>query len=174
MAMSLQPPPRRHMALEGEWFSRAWDQWFQALSRLLNAGQIPWSALDLTDANHEDIPTVQGGSATERYHLTSAEYTELQRGNNVTTVSVSTALDDTHRTVLVDTSGVTVTLPAASSARIGQDWTVAFTGTGYVDVAAAGSDDIVIEDTSTETIRLDEKGASLTVRCATATSWVIV
>lgn len=171
MAMRLQPPPRRHAALDGEWFSRAWDQWFEALSRLLHSSAIPWDAIDFSASSHEDIVTAQGGSATERYHLLAAEYAELQRGNNVALAATDIALDDTRRTVLVTASGKTVTLPAATVARLGADWTVALATVGYVTIQPAGADTLILEDMP---IVLDEEGASVTLRCATASSWVLV
>ena len=95
------------------------------------------------------------------------------RANNVASVATDTALDDTHRTILVTASGKTMTLPAASVARIGQDWTVALGVAGITTIAVQGADVFLTEDDDTEVI-LDEVGASLTVRCVTTTAWVIV
>lgn len=135
---------------------------------------------DLTDGgqtslhkhDHNAQDGLQGGVATEYYHLTSAEYSELQRGDNVTSVSANTTLDDTYRTVYVTATGKTITLPAASSARIGHDWTVILATDGYTDVARNGSDTLTLPEISS-TIRLDQKGTSVTLRCLTASSWGI-
>jgi hypothetical protein len=173
MAMSLQPPPRRHAPFDptGAWFSRVWDQWFEALSRLLNTGSIPWSALDFTSSSHNNIVTAQGGSATERYHLLASEHAEIQRSDNVASIAADTTLGDTHRTALVTESGTTITLPAASSARIGRDWTVALTVAGYATVRPGGSDELVLEDSP---IVIEDAGTNVTLRCISVGSWVLV
>jgi hypothetical protein len=134
---------------------------------------------DLTDGGettlhthtHNSTTSIQGGTADEYFHLTDAEYDELQR-DDVLSVSANTALDDTVRTVLVTATGKTITLPAASADRIGKDWTVILGTTGYTDITRAGSDTLTLPEVST-TIRLRTKGASVTMRCLTATSWGI-
>lgn len=135
---------------------------------------------DLTDSGvttlhthtHNLLDSLQGGVATEYYHATAAEYAELQRSDNVTESAVNISLDDTRRTVLMTASGKTVTLPAASAARIGKDWTVILGIAGYTDIARAGADTLTLPTNDT-TIRLDNKGASITLRCLTASSWGI-
>lgn len=135
---------------------------------------------DLTDGGetalhthqHNALNGKQGGTTGEYYHATSAEYSELQRSDNVDSSAVNIALDDTRRTVLMTATGKTVTLPAASAARIGKDWTVILGVAGYTDIASAGSDTLTLPTNDT-TIRLDNKGASITLRCLTASSWGI-
>lgn len=162
--------------------SFAWQDWYLKLRQFFTTtGTLAWNLVDKTGANITDIPirlhntlqTIQGGTVGEFYHLTLAEYDELQRDNNVTSVGVNTTLDDTNRTVLVTASGVTVTLPAASTARIGKSWTVILGTTGFTTVARNGSDTLNLPDAETS-IQLDEKGASVSLRCLTATSWGIV
>lgn len=121
---------------------------------------------------HNDLDGQQGGSLYERYHVTSAESSELARSDNVLSVSANTSLDDTHRTIFVTATGKTITLPAASAARIGKDWTVILATDGYTDIARNGSDTLTLPETSS-TIRLDQKGTSVTLRCLTASSWGI-
>ena len=87
-------------------------------------------------------------------------------------MAVDTALGDTLRTVLVTASGRTITLPAASAARNGKDWTVIQGVGGYVDVTRAGSDTLMLPTNDTKS-RLRTKGASLAMRCLTASSWGI-
>lgn len=135
---------------------------------------------DLTDGgqtslhkhDHNAQDGLQGGTAAQFYHLTSAEYSELQRGDNVASVAANTTLDDTYRTVYVTATGKVITLPAASAARIGKDWTVILGTTGYTDIVRAGSDTLTLPTNDT-TIRIDNKGASITLRCLTASSWGI-
>lgn len=135
---------------------------------------------DLTDGDvttlhkhtHSLLDGLQGGTVDEFYHATEAEYAELQRADNVASSAVNIALDDTRRTVLMTATGKTVTLPAASAARIGKDWTVILGVDGYTDITRAGSDTLTLPANDT-TIRLDNKGASVTLRCLTASSWGI-
>lgn len=135
---------------------------------------------DLTDGgqtslhkhDHNAQDGLQGGTAAQFYHATAAEYAELQRSDNVESSAVNITLDDTRRTVLMTATGKTVTLPAASTARIGKDWTVILGADGYTDITRAGSDTLTLPTNDT-TIRLDNKGASVTLRCLTASSWGI-
>ena len=135
---------------------------------------------DLTDGgqtslhkhDHNAQDGLQGGTTAEFYHATAAEYAELQRSDNVESSAVNITLDDTRRTVLMTATGKTVTLPAASAARIGKDWTVILGVEGYTDITRAGSDTLTLPTNDT-TIRLDNKGASVTLRCLTASSWGI-
>lgn len=169
--------------------SREWTRWYNELQQFIGSvdGLIPWGSVskaganltDLTTRAHNDLQTVQGGAAGERYHLTAAELAATQvaiaeagRAASVDVVAADTALTDDMRTVVVTASGKTVTLPAASAARVGKDWTVILGTVGYVTVARAGSDTLTLPVTAT-TIRIRTKGASLTMRCLTATSWGI-
>jgi len=174
MSGKIPPPPRRDQPLSGAGgFTLAWDRWFQNLVNVTSDGFLPWAALDMDGSDHEDLEIIQGGTTSQHYHLTSAEYTELQRADNVASVSSGTSLSDANRTVIATTSGITITLPAASTARVGKDWTVYLGTAGWVDVTVAGSDTFLLEDNE-DTLRLDEEGASVTVRCITATSWGLV
>jgi hypothetical protein len=62
--------------------SFAWTQWYLSLQQIYNGtGTIPWALIDLTgsslgdlvDRDHADLQNMQGGSAGERYHLTSSQ-----------------------------------------------------------------------------------------------------
>lgn len=162
--------------------SRVWHIWFDSLRRFLSdsAGLIPWTSINKAGAKLTDIPerfhnslqVIQGGAAAEYYHATAAEYAEMQRSDNVTSSAVNVTLDDTLRTVLMTATGKTVALPAASSARIGHDWTVILGVAGYTDITRAGADTLTLPTNDT-TIRLDNKGASITLRCLTSSSWGI-
>lgn len=91
------------------------------------------------------------------------------------TVTTSTTLDDDKHTVSVSTSGLTITLPAASTGRMGQDWTVHLGVAGTVTIACAGSDTVCTSSSATDTsVQITTLGDSLTFRCLTATSWIIV
>lgn len=92
--------------------------------------------------------------------------------NNVSTVTINTTLTEQHGTVVVEVSGLTITLPAASAARYGREWTVILGVVGWVDITTSNGDTIVIP-VDDDTIRLTIKGASLTLRCVSANSWGI-
>lgn len=178
MAVALPPPPIRD-----QFESYTWEEWFRQLRDRANSSltSIAWSGIDFTGSSitdilsrpHNSLQTIQGGTSAEYYHLTSSEYTELQRDNNVSSVAVNTTLDDTYQTVLVTASGKTITLPAASTARIGKVWTVILGTLGYTDIVRAGSDTLTLPVTDTR-IRINNKGASVSLKCLTATSWGIV
>ena len=173
MASTLQPPPRRFQPLDprsGQ-FSRAWDQWFQQLSTLLDSGIVPWTAIDFTGSDHNDISTIQGGDTSERYHLTAAEH--AQAAYSVTSIAADATLTDAQHCVLVTASGCEITLPAASADRVGGTWTVALGVPGWTEISAAGSD-VILLDGASDSITLDQRGTSVSLRCVTATSWVIV
>ena len=99
-AVVLPPPP-----LNEPPGSVAWQQWYSALAAQYNvSGLIAWadvnkagsSLTDLASRNHNDLQSIQGGSAGQYYHLTSAQAGALA------TLPVSL------------TSGVTGTLPVGN------------------------------------------------------------
>lgn len=71
-----------------------WNNWYIAVKDAINnlrAG-LTWSNLDFTGSNitniitrnHNDLNSINGGSSTERYHLTSAQYNDLTDGGTTT------------------------------------------------------------------------------------------
>lgn len=88
-------------------------------------------------------------------------------------IATNTTLDSSTRIVSASVTGLTITLPVASSALIGKKWTVILAANGYVDVTVSGSDTFVLPETDS-TIRLDIKGSSLTLCCLSASTWGIV
>lgn len=85
--------------------------------------------------------------------------------------SSSTAISGTISTptTVVTASGTTQTLPAASGV-VGYDYTVVLTVPGWVDIARAGSDTIEVDGSQT-TIRLDNDGATVTLRAISSSAW---
>ena len=79
------PPLQDQFILNGK-MSNAWLRWFHRIKDILGteAGLI-WNLIDFTGSNitdietrnHNDLQNIQGGSATERYHLTSAQHTDV-------------------------------------------------------------------------------------------------
>lgn len=104
---------------------------------------------------------------------TAAQRVTLGIDTTPTSVAVNTSLTDAIRSVFVTATGKTMTLPAAATIRIGLDWSVVLGTIGYVDIVPAGSDTFILPDGETA-IRLDQKGAFLTLRCLSATTWGIV
>jgi len=93
----LPPPPTR--APDG---SFAWVDWYNKLRDFVsNAGNIAWTSIDFTGSNisniqvrdHNLLTNIQGGSLTERYHLTLAQYSALTAGphNNLSGLQGGTA-----------------------------------------------------------------------------------
>lgn len=90
-------------------------------------------------------------------------------------VGVNTTLDDGNHTVSVTTTGLTITLPPASAARVGQDWTVHLGVAGTVTITRQGSDTIYTPYSATDTsVQIVTLGDSVTFRCLSATTWGLV
>ncbi len=175
--MPLPPPPTNDQT-----GSFAWLEWFRQLRNYITqTGSVPWgiinfagsSITDIASRSHEQLQSLQGGTTGQHYHLTQGQYNSVTANLAVTSVAVDTSMTETYHTYVVTATGKTLTLPAASSGRIGSEWTIVLATDGYVDITRAGSDTIVLPVTDT-TIRLDTKGTSVTLRCYTATSWIII
>lgn len=123
--------------------------------------------------NHNSAQNIQGGSSNQYYHLTSDEYVELQRLNNVTEITTDITLSLNEHTVYATVDALTVTLPAASLALVGRAWQVVLAVAGGVTVAPNGAD-VILLPTSDTTVTIYGKGSSLTFKCLTSTSWGIV
>lgn len=64
-----------------------WNQWYEKLRSLVNnlSTSIGWANLnfsgskiqDIVDRQHNNLTSLQGGTAGEYYHLTSAQYATL-------------------------------------------------------------------------------------------------
>jgi hypothetical protein len=93
----------------------------------------------------------------------------------ISSVSTSTALGDDDKTTLVTVTGLTITLPAASAARVGFAWSIILTTLGYTTIVVAGADTIVTADSATDTsVRVEERGTTLNFRCTSVSTWSIV
>ena len=192
MPIQLPPPPPTNSTV---------DRWLNLLWRKLSAdGEISWDTLNFSGSNITDIETrehnslqnIQGGVSTEifeatafeptafevavtssAYHVTGEMLDELTRQQNAITVSANTTMTTDYYLYIADTSAITLTMPQATVATIGQDWTVIQSVNGYVDVAAEAGDEILLRG-GNQTIRLRQIGSTLTLRCISATQWVIV
>lgn len=100
---------------------------------------------------------------------------EYIRVHTVTSISGSTALTDVNGTVVVTSTGLTITLPAASLERVGKIWTVNFSTTGTLTVQRAGSDTIMTDYSATDTsVIITVRGASIRFQCASSSTWILV
>jgi len=75
----LPPPP-----INDKPGSFTWMEWYRQLRNYVStSGSIPWYVINFAGSNitdiaqraHNDLQTVQGGTAGERYHLTAAQHT---------------------------------------------------------------------------------------------------
>jgi len=88
-------------------------------------------------------------------------------------VSASTQMGDDEHSFVALVSGLTMTLPPASSDRYGRDWTVSLGVAGWTDITVSAGDSLILPGVD-DTIRLDIKGSSVTLRCMSGNSWGIV
>ena len=86
MTRLLPRPP-----LHDKTISHQWREWLRrAYTRVGVAGEILFSNLGFTGSNitsietrnHNDLQSFNGGSATERYHLTQSQHDTLTDGSN--------------------------------------------------------------------------------------------
>lgn len=85
MTLKIPPPP----SVNTDFNDFTWKDWFRILrDQLINTGIGAWSALnfsgsnitDIETRNHNDLQNVQGGGASEKYHLTQAQLNGLVSG----------------------------------------------------------------------------------------------
>lgn len=151
-----------------------------------------WRVPDTSgDIAHNNLTGIEGGIATgvfeetafettafqfgvtEYFHVTEEQFDYLTGQTSILNTAVNTTLTDAAYTCVVTASAKTITLPTAIPARYGREWTVIMNCTGYVDVAPDVSDTIILPGGS-DTIRLTQIGSNVTLRCVSATEWVIV
>lgn len=164
--------------------SYAWLEWFRQLRHYITTtGSVPWSIInfagsnlsDIANRSHQNLQSLQGGTVGQYYHLTAAEQSAISTSTSVTSTAVDLTLTTAHNTVYVTASGKTITLPAASTANIGRIWTVNFSTTGTLTIQRQGSDTIMTPTSATDTsISVTERGTSITLKCVSASTWIII
>jgi hypothetical protein len=179
LANTLPPPP-----IQDKPGSFTWLEWYRLLRNYVaTSGSIPWAIIDfagssisdIASRSHQQLQALQGGTTGEYYHLTAAQASALAASSAVQSVAVNTTLDDTYQTTVVTASGKTVTLPAASTARIGKTWTIEFATTGTCTVVTSGSDSFPAPTSATETtLIMTQRGQSVSFRCMSSTTWGLV
>ena len=83
-ANALPPPP-----IQDKPGSFTWLEWYRQLRAYVStSGSVPWYVINFAGSNitdialrdHANLQNLQGGTAGEYYHLTSAEYASLAGG----------------------------------------------------------------------------------------------
>lgn len=152
--VKVPPPPL------GSKDDNSWNAWYLSIKAALNrlGSSLTWALLDFTGSNltdiatrsHQDLQNLQGGSTTERYHLTSSQASAIATFNNTSWTDLTDAGDsslhyhsaDRNRanhtgTQLLATisdagtaasqSGLTVTITTAKLTSGGTDGSMTFT-----------------------------------------------
>lgn len=133
MANTLPPAPISTTDLN----SYQWKDWFRKLQVYVTGiSSLLWSTIDfsgssitdIVDRQHNDLQVIQGGTTSQYYHLTSADYVGNGTGTLVRTTSpvlVTPVLGDA-----TATSVASGTLKATSAAGyISSDGSTGYTGT---------------------------------------------
>jgi hypothetical protein len=115
----LPPPPQELPAELQRWF-----QLVYARLRAANVGTISFTDLNFTGGNlteiptrnHNDLQTIQGGSTTDRQHLTTAQVTAIATNtSDIATIKAEIA------------AGLTVTITTAKLTTGGVNGSMTFT-----------------------------------------------
>jgi hypothetical protein len=130
-------------------------------------------ATNIFESTAFESTAFQTEGVTEYFHVTEAEYDKLEADAAVLSTAIDATLTGEYATVIVTASAKTMTLPKATVAFYGREWTIVQNVTGYVDIEPNVADSFILPGGS-DTIRLDQIGSTLTVRCISTTQWVIV
>lgn len=156
---------RKYLCADGLW--RVVDvpihNGLEALEGGINEGVFETSAFETT--------AFQQG-VVQFYHLTQPDYNAIVNQSAILTTAIDATLDDDAYTCIVTASAKVITLPEAIASRIGRSWTIIQNCNGYVDITPDVTDVMLLPGGS-DTIRLDQIGSTLTVKCVSATTWVI-
>jgi len=142
MAQLLPPIPKEPI----EPNSHVWREWFNSIRNVIVGtaqGVISWASLnfdgsnitDIVTRNHNNLQTIQGGTANQYYHLTATQLTNL---GTVTTVSVATS-NGFAGTVATATSTPVITLSTSITGLLKGNGTAISAATSGTDYAPATS-----------------------------------
>lgn len=165
MATVLPPPPIGEPP-----GSFAWQQWYLALQQIYaGTGTVPWELIDTSGSDitdivsraHNNLQSMQGGTAGEFFHLTSAQHTILNNGlasgtytptlTNVTNLDGSTAYEAQYIRIgnTVTVSGkVDVDATAGAATELGISLPIASNFGAEEDCAGVGAMKAVQESTA--------------------------
>lgn len=99
MASGLPPPP-----VNDDPGSFTWMEWYRQLRNYVStSGSVPWyiinfsgsNIIDIAQRSHNQLQTLQGGSANERYHLSASQYSRINNYCDVQTTTSGIALPTT-------------------------------------------------------------------------------
>jgi hypothetical protein len=157
---------RKYLSADGLWRTLAVSD-HNSLINLeggINSGVFETTAFEPTALQH---------GVVQFYHLTEPDYEAIINQQAILSTAIDATLDDESYNVVVTASAKTITLPNAQASRFGRTWTVIQNCAGYVDVEPGVGDEIILPGGS-DTIRLDQIGSNVSLRCVSATQWVIV
>ena len=141
----------------------AWKEWLRRLaSQIGGAAAGTFNALDFTSSNitsivtrnHNDTQNVQGGSASQYYHLTEDHHSGLTAITSIANADSPYSILDTNGTILCDcTAGaITVNLPAVSGEDAGRTFTIKKIDASGNAVTVDGNASEVIDGATTQTL----------------------
>ncbi len=117
------------------------------------------------------ITTTEAAAAAAGASVAAVAVEQLAQAT-VLSVSISTAMADGTRTYVAAVSGITLTLPSATPARVGKVWSVFLLVVGTATVAASGADVIVTATSPNATsVPLTARGALVRLRCIASGIW---
>lgn len=95
-----------------------WNDWYEKLRQLVN-NAVSWATINFTGSNltdivtrnHNDLQSIQGGAATQYYHMTSAQNTLVVNwgalGNGITVKTGASTVNN--RAIVAGSANLTVT-----------------------------------------------------------------
>jgi len=137
MARNLPPPPLPNPNVN----DYAWRDWFRQLrGQWSDLGEVLWTNIDFTGSNltdivsraHNNLQSIQGGTAGEYYHLTSAQHTLLENGGAVGTYlrGAGVTSDPIWSTLILPNAATNTYIPYATSSNTwGESANLTFDGT---------------------------------------------
>lgn len=120
----------------------------------------------------EDLQTTSSDLQTQITDL-DIRVSELENPGSVTITS-NYQMTDAGKAVYINASGITVTLPQATAARVGVIWTITFGVTGTATLVCTAGDSFPTPLVANETtVLFDTRGTSLDFRCISTNLWAI-